>query len=637
MAKQNNSDWMSEYQDKELERIEKDISSLYSNAAKELDEEFGKFVESSKEQLNEKLAQLDAGEITKSEYQLWVQKQMLQTDRYKATVKHMTDILVKSDKAAMAVMNGKLPTVVAESYNFSQALGFEAAKKAGLSVGTFQVYNAKSVQKIIKDNPKLLKEVDVPEDKKWNQTKINREITTGMLKGESIPKVSDRLRRVTDMDKNAATRNARTAMTAAENVGRSESAEELKEMGIPVEEVWSATFDKRTRETHILLDGTVKDENGFFGEGILLHPLRYPADPDGDPEEIYNCRCRLNIQIKGIDHSNDKELYEKFMKENDPDSYKRIREVDEPKEEAYRINKEKAERHLQERINRDVNPKENDEKPKDHVSGKETKIPELQTKVSMIKEMSNNEIRDEFINDPNSYIYKPRYQAMTEERKNLMIETDALRKERDSLEEELKGESHVKPKSEWTEDEAFFASLLGDKPTEYTERGEEINDRLSDIRNEIRDKEARSSELYDNLRREDQFNYIVEEAKWEKEIDRWSFEEGNKEKDYEGFSTTMGLAFDKDLEAGKGFIAEMSPDEYLDRIAFEIFQTTRERAIVCDYSNVKEYAEMMANGVKFDMGYLDYTDKGQEGRHRAMAARLLGIEKIPVYIRGRRP
>ena len=353
MAKQNNSDWMSEYQDKELERIEKDISSLYSNAAKEVEAEFAKFTESSEKQMVAMQGKLEAGEISKSEYQVWVQKQMLQTDRYKATVKSMTDILVKSDKAAMAVMNGKLPTVVAESYNFSQALGFEAAKKAGLSVGTFQVYNAKSVQKIIKENPKLLKEVDVPEDKKWNQTKINREITTGMLKGESIPKVSERLRRVTDMDKNAATRNARTAMTAAENVGRSESAEELKEMGIPVEEVWSATFDKRTRETHILLDGTVKDENGFFGEGILLHPLRYPADPDGDPEEIYNCRCRLNIQIKGIDHSKDKDLYERFMKENDPDSYKRIREVDEPKEEAYQKNKEKAEKNLparQERI-----------------------------------------------------------------------------------------------------------------------------------------------------------------------------------------------------------------------------------------------------------------------------------------------
>ena len=346
MAKQNKSDWMSDYQDKELERIEKDISSLYSNAAKEVTDELAKFTKSYEKQLDGMQAKLDAGEITKTEYQIWVQKQMLQTDRYKATVEHMTSILTESDKAAMAVVNGKLPTVVAESYNFSQALGFEAANKAGLSVGSFQVYNAKSVEKIIRDNPKLLKEVDVPEDKKWNQQHINREITTGLLKGDSIPQVADRLRRVTDMDKNAATRNARTAMTAAENVGRNESAEELKAKGIPVEEVWSAAIDKRTRETHILLDGTVKDEDGFFGADILLHPLRYPADPDGDPEEIYNCRCRLNIQIKGIDHSNDRELYERFMKQNDPDSYKRIREVDEPKEESYQKNKEKAEKSL---------------------------------------------------------------------------------------------------------------------------------------------------------------------------------------------------------------------------------------------------------------------------------------------------
>ena len=407
MAKQNNSDWMSEHQDKELERIEKDISSLYSNAAKEVDAEFAKFVETSEKQLVAKQVQLQTGEITDTEYQIWVQKQMLQTDRYKATVNHMTDILVQSDKAAMAVVNGKLPSVIAESYNFSQALGFEAANKAGLSVGTFQVYNAKSVEKIIRDNPKLLKEVDVPEDKKWNQEHINREITTGLLKGESIPKVSERLQRVTTMDKNAATRNARTAMTAAENVGRNESAEELKAKGIPVEEVWSAAIDKRTRETHILLDGTVKDEDGFFGADILLHPLRYPADPDGDPEEVYNCRCRLNIQIKGIDHSNDRELYERFMKQNDPDSYKRIREVDEPKEEAYQKNKEKAEKSLPIRQERILQAREA-EKTKISVQYTDlSKTPNVQTTEWFSKNSNYSEWKESVLdNEYDDSIYK---------------------------------------------------------------------------------------------------------------------------------------------------------------------------------------------------------------------------------------
>ena len=638
MAKRpnDNGDWMSNYQDKELERIENQISSLYSKASKEVNAEFQKFTESYQKQLDAMQIKLEEGEITKSEYQIWVQKQMLQTDRYKATVDHMTSIMVNSDKMAMAVVNGKMPAVVAQSYNFTQSLGWASANEAGLSVGTFQVYNARSVQKIIRENPNLLKEVDVPEDEKWNKNHINREITTGILKGESIPKVSDRLQRVVGMDRNCAVRNARTAMTYAENLGRIESADDLHEKGIPVEEVWSATHDERTRETHILLDGTKRSENGYFGEGILLHPLRCPADPDGDPEEIYNCRCRCSIVLQGIDHSQDKDLYEQFMKENDPESYAKIKETTDAKEQAFQANKEKAEANLQARINRDVDAKESEKNPKDFVAEKDSKNPELEAKVAEIQQMSYKEIEDVFIGDPNSYVYEPKYQAKAEERKNLMIRQDELKAERNSLEEELKGESHVKPKSEWTEDERFYYEIIGDKPMEYTERGEEIEARLSEVRSEYREIESRISDIDEALRREDQYHYMLEEHEWEEKVDRWSFEEGDKDKDYEGISTTMGITeFDRDLEDGIGFIAEMSPDEYLDRISFEIFHTTRERAIVCDYENVKTYAKMIADGVKFDMGYLDYSNGGQEGRHRAMACKLLGIEKIPVYIRGR--
>lgn len=328
--------------DEELERIEKNISSLYSNAAKEVNAQLVKFTESYEKQLGAMQDKLDAGEISQSEYSLWASKQMLQTDRYKATVDSMTNILTRSDKAAMAVINGELPKVVAESYNFGQALGWKYADDAGMSIGTFQVYNAESVQKIIKDNPNLLKEVDVPEDEKWNKTHINREITTGIIKGESIPKIADRLNRVTGMDKNAATRNARTSMTYAENLGRMESADDLHKKGIPVEEVWSAMHDEKTRESHILLDGTKRDENGYFGVGILLHPLKCPADPDGDPEEIYNCRCRSSIVLQGIDHSKDDDLYEQFMKENEPDSWTKVKEVTDAKEAAFQANKEKA-------------------------------------------------------------------------------------------------------------------------------------------------------------------------------------------------------------------------------------------------------------------------------------------------------
>ena len=347
MAKQksNGSDYMSEKMDGQLGQLEDKITVLYANASYEVNQEWAKFSDTFKAKDATMLEKLENGEITQAEYTLWRNKNILQTDMYKATVSHMTDILTQSDITAMAMVNDEMPAVVAENYNFVQALGWKEADEAGLSVGTFQIYNAESVQKIVRDNPDLLKSVDVAEDKKWNKDHINREITTGIIKGESIPKVADRLARVTNMDKNVAVRNARTAMTYAENLGRTESAEKLKDMGIPEEEVWSATYDNRVRESHLLLDGTKRDENGLFGVGILATPLRCPADPNGDPEEIYNCRCRLNLVLQGIDHSKDADLYEQFMKENYPEDWKALNEsknYQEKQEQRYQATQAKA-------------------------------------------------------------------------------------------------------------------------------------------------------------------------------------------------------------------------------------------------------------------------------------------------------
>jgi len=321
-----NSDYMSDKMDKHLEQIEDHLSALYAEAAKDMQGKLTEFMEGYEKQRASMEAKVEAGKMTQEEYSQWCNRHIVQSDKYKSTIDSLTTMAVNADVAAMAYVDGNMPMVIAQSYNFTEALGFEAAQKAGLSQGTFQVYNARSVQKIIKENPNLLKEVDIDADEKWNREKMNREISQGIIQGESIDKIADRLQRVTNMDENAAMRNARTMMTAAENMGRAEAADDLKAQGIPMEEVWSATYDNRTRETHLELDGTVRDENGLFGVGILHKPLRFPADPDGDPEEIYNCRCRMSLQLMGIDHSKDQELYENFMKENFPDSWKNLQE-----------------------------------------------------------------------------------------------------------------------------------------------------------------------------------------------------------------------------------------------------------------------------------------------------------------------
>lgn len=323
---ENDPDWMAKKQDKELIYLEERISALYEEASHDVTEEYERFWESYQLEYENRLAMVESGEITDDAFQNWCRHQIFRGDRYRALIRELTDVLTNADVAAMAAVNEQLPYTLAESYDFISSLGFEAADRAGISMGTFQIYNADSVQAIIRDNPDLLPVVDLPEDELWNRNHINNEITQGIIQGNSMQQVARRLQNVAAMDNRAAIRNARTAMTAAENLGRTESARRLKQKGLPVKEVWSATKDSRTRDTHLLLDGTEKDDNGYYGADILRVPLRFPADPLGEPQEIYNCRCRDNVQIAGIDHSKDDELYEKFMQENYPEDWQALQQ-----------------------------------------------------------------------------------------------------------------------------------------------------------------------------------------------------------------------------------------------------------------------------------------------------------------------
>lgn len=329
--KQYKSDYMSRIMDDRLEQLEETLTALYANASLETQAELYVFTKKFQKEYEKMLEKKEAGDITESEFQLWCNKKIVKTEQYKKTIDSLTNVLVNTDKAAMAIVRNELPFVVAMSYNFAKSLGYAAADKAGLSIGTFQVYNIRTVQKLIKDIPNLLPKVNLPLDKQWNKDRINTAIKHSILKGDSIPKVAKRLQNVTNMDNNAAIRNARTAMTGAENLGRNDAFQFMKKNGVPVKFMWSAVKDRRTRDTHLLLDGTYQNDEGYFGDGIINTPIEFPGDPNGDPEEIYNCRCRASIVLEGVDHSQDEDAYAKFMQENWPDDYKELQEWEKKK------------------------------------------------------------------------------------------------------------------------------------------------------------------------------------------------------------------------------------------------------------------------------------------------------------------
>lgn len=330
IRKRNKDDFMSKEMDERLSEMEASISNVYQQAVEETTARLNSYMQAYEEENRVMRSRLLEGEITEKEYEEWARRNLLRTQQYSTTIDSLTEMLVNADTAAIALVNGELPYVIAESYNFTQFVGHIIADHEVISNVSFEIYNAQSVQAIIRDNPQILPVVDPEIDTEWNRTRLNREITQGIIQGNTIPQLATRLQRVGITDRNSAIRAARTSMTGAENMGRNESHRRITSQGINMVKRWSATYDARTRDTHRLLDDTTANEKGEFGEGILDklgEPLmEYPGDPKGAAAEIYNCRCRLNVVPPNYSREANAQAYERWMQENYPADYRALNE-----------------------------------------------------------------------------------------------------------------------------------------------------------------------------------------------------------------------------------------------------------------------------------------------------------------------
>ena len=326
------NDYGHEYADNELKRLEKRIAKEYKQAAKEVEKKMNDYLAKFAEKDTKMKKRLEAGEITASEYAEWRMRQMFTGDRWKAMSDTLSADLVNADKIAAGMINDSLPSSYAENFNYGT---YEVEHGAKMNTN-FVLYDKDTVINLMKDDPKIIPKanVDIPKDMVWNKRKIVSAVTQGILQGEAIPKIAKRLQSVTDMDRRAAIRNARTYTTAAENKGRIDSYDRAKDMGINVKKEWLATLDELTRMEHRHLDGmAVDNDEPFETDG---YKIMYPGDPDAEPEMIYNCRCAIVARIvdyKYNDERNDSKLgdmtYEEWKHAKDKPGMEAVKE--EPK------------------------------------------------------------------------------------------------------------------------------------------------------------------------------------------------------------------------------------------------------------------------------------------------------------------
>ena len=280
--------------DEKLEEMEKRLSAIYSRAGKEIqktaDEYFSKFAK--QDEAKRKL--LEQGKITEEEYTKWRKGKVMYSKRFAEMKEQCAKQLLNVNQTALSYVNGELPEVYAMNYN---AL---ASSVDGVGGYSFTLVDADTVRNLSITDKSLLpyKEIDPAKDIPWNMKKINAETLQGILQGESMDKIANRMMNVQEMNKTQAIRSARTIVTGSENKGRQDSYKRAEKDGIVMKREWLATNDGRTRHWHAELDGVEVgvDEpwHNEFGD------IMFPGDPSADPANTYNCRCSMSAHVIGF-------------------------------------------------------------------------------------------------------------------------------------------------------------------------------------------------------------------------------------------------------------------------------------------------------------------------------------------------
>lgn len=277
------------FADEQIAELDARITAMYEQAYKDVREKYMAFVKKFLAKDKEYRQKLKDGEITKAAYDAWLRGQVFQKSRWEAQLDDLAQTLTHTTQTAMDIINDAAPGVFAMNANYAE---YEIEKAGNIDMG-FGLYDEDTVRRLVRDDPNLLppSKVNIPVEQQWNRTLINRQIGVGIISGEGIMTIADRLQRSAAMSRNQALTHARTAMTGAQNAGRIEGYHRAEKMGIKMEKEWVATLDGRTRHAHAALDGQHVPVDKPFKS--ILGDIMYPGDPSAHPSNVYNCRCTL--------------------------------------------------------------------------------------------------------------------------------------------------------------------------------------------------------------------------------------------------------------------------------------------------------------------------------------------------------
>ena len=126
------------------------------------------------------------------------------------------------------------------------------------------------------------------EDVALLKKKITAQVSRGIATGMSWQQVAQQLSGYTNIGYNNAVRIARTEGHRIQIQGTMDACYKAREKGADVVKQWDSTLDSRTRDSHVAVDGEIRELDEKFSNGLM-----FPGDPSGGAAEVVNCRCAL--------------------------------------------------------------------------------------------------------------------------------------------------------------------------------------------------------------------------------------------------------------------------------------------------------------------------------------------------------
>lgn len=261
--------------DKILAELEKKIKQEYNKAYKEV-----------KKELSEIMSKLALNPNMSPQQRLAL---MNKADRLESMIKQYSETIKNANAMAVKYINGDMVNVYKENYNFE-------ADKLG-----FSLVDNTAAKKIINSeaSPFTKLAIDSAKDKDVIIRKLTSEMTTSILKGESIPEMSKRIRLIMENNLADSVRIARTETTRVENAARMDVGKEGERLGFKMYKEWVSTPDDRTRLEHLEADGqrVPIDEPFKVGGEEMMYPGDFSLG--ASPWNTINCRCTMiNIAEK---------------------------------------------------------------------------------------------------------------------------------------------------------------------------------------------------------------------------------------------------------------------------------------------------------------------------------------------------